>query len=176
MRCALCFGGLPEQRNDGADSQPGSLTITIQAMRRYGSYMPWAVTGAGGVRIHLLRDETGDRKYPHGNPPSPCASLDRNLITVTPGRTWMDTAFTPRNGKPVEVNALWIHSLDEAEDLGIPVPTSPVSARREFQRFWNKETGCLSDLIDPEDHSIRPNQVIAIALGMTGQRSGKSST
>jgi glycogen debranching enzyme len=108
-------------------------------------------------------------------PTSPVASLDRNLITVTPGSTWMDTAFTPRNGKPVEVNALWIHSLDEAEDLGIPVPTSPVSARREFQRFWNKETGCLSDLIDPEDHSIRPNQVIAIALGMTGQDQAKAA-
>ena len=36
----------------------------------------------------------------------------------------MDTAFTPREGKPVEINALWIHALDQAESMGIIPPVS----------------------------------------------------
>ena len=99
-------------------------------------------------------------------PSSPVARLDHDLISVVPGSTWMDTPFTPRAGKPVEVNALWVHALAEAEAMGIPVPVSSESARRTFGRFWNKERECLYDVIDPVDSSVRPNQVIAIALGL----------
>jgi len=99
-------------------------------------------------------------------PSSPVATLDHDLIVVVPGSTWMDTAFTPRAGKPVEVNALWVHALAEAEAMGIPVPVSSESARREFGRFWNKEQECLYDVIDPVDPSVRPNQVIPLALGL----------
>jgi len=99
-------------------------------------------------------------------PSSPVARLDHDLISVVPGSTWMDTAFTPRAGKPVEVNALWVHALAEAEAMGIPVPVSSESARRAFGQFWNKERECLYDVIDPVDPSVRPNQVIAIALGL----------
>ena len=31
-------------------------------------------------------------------PSSPVARLDHDLISVVPGSTWMDTAFTPRAG------------------------------------------------------------------------------
>jgi hypothetical protein len=99
-------------------------------------------------------------------PSSPVARLDHDLISVVPGSTWMDTAFTPRTGKPVEINALWVHVLAEAEAMGIPVPVSSESAHREFRQFWNEEKKCLYDVIDPIDPSIRPNQVIALALGI----------
>lgn len=99
-------------------------------------------------------------------PSSPVATLDRGLITVPAGSTWMDTRFTPRNGKPVEVNALWVHALTEAEGMGIPTPVDPASARKEFRRFWNPERQCLCDLLDPADPAVRPNQVIALALGI----------
>jgi len=106
--------------------------------------------------------ETILAKYPS----SPVARLDHDLITVVPGSTWMDTAFTPRAGKPVEINALWVQAITEAEALGIEVPGSSESAHRAFRQFWNEEKKCLYDVIDPIDPSVRPNQVIAIALGL----------
>ena len=98
-------------------------------------------------------------------PRSPVATLDGPLITVRPGTAWMDTQFTPRAGKPVEINALWINALNEAESMGIIPPVSVESARSAFQVFWNEEAQCLYDCIDPFDASIRPNQIFALALG-----------
>jgi predicted glycogen debranching enzyme len=108
-------------------------------------------------------------------PSSHVASLDHNLISVAPKSTWMDTDFTPREGKPVEINALWVNALKEADAMGIRTLVSPESAREEFQRFWNQEGQCLNDRIDPVDHSIRPNQVIAIALGLVDPEQATSA-
>ncbi len=99
-------------------------------------------------------------------PASPVASLDHELISVVPKSTWMDTGFTPREGKPVEINALWVNALMEAEAMGIRTSAGHEAAREEFQRFWNQNEQCLYDCIDPFDPSVRPNQVIAIALGL----------
>ena len=97
--------------------------------------------------------------------------------------TWMDAkhgdqVFTPRIGKPVEINALWLNALDVAVRLA--------SARRNmrekrfcesllaragasFARFWNEERACLFDVIDVDggsalDARIRPNQILAVSL------------
>jgi predicted glycogen debranching enzyme len=88
--------------------------------------------------------------------------------------TWMDArvgdrVITPRIGKPVEVQALWINALWIAS--GIDARWSPVfdRARRSFaERFWNAERGCLYDVIDVDhqpgrcDPTVRPNQILAI--------------
>lgn len=97
--------------------------------------------------------------------------------------TWMDAKFgdwvvTPRIGKPVEINALWLNALlvmaDLAEQLGCPpsvVENYQLQAdrvRHAFSRFWNPDTGCCFDVIDtPEgqdDPSVRPNQLLALSL------------
>ncbi|MGB7544580.1 MAG: amylo-alpha-1,6-glucosidase, partial [Methanothrix sp.] len=36
--------------------------------------------------------------------------------------------------------------------------------KASYGRFWNSETGCLYDVIDHEDASIRPNQIIAAGI------------
>ena len=102
-------------------------------------------------------------------PFSPVASIDNSLITVVPKSTWMDTEFTPRKGKPVEINALWVSALAESEVMGIATPVPFDSAREAFKMFWNEDKQCLFDRIDPVDPAIRPNQVIAIALGLVDQ-------
>jgi len=99
-------------------------------------------------------------------PSSDAASLDHDLISVAPKSTWMDTDFTPRHGKPVEINALWVSVLMEAKSMGIETPVSGESAHEAFKKFWNEDRKCLFDGIDPYDHSIRPNQVVALALGL----------
>jgi len=108
-------------------------------------------------------------------PCSDVASLDHNLISVVPKSTWMDTDFTPREGKPVEINALWVNALREADAMGIETPVSPEAALEAFQRFWNPEEQCLFDLIDPVDPAIRPNQVIALSFGLVPQPQATSA-
>lgn len=98
--------------------------------------------------------------------------------------TWMDAkrdgvVFTPRFGKPVEINALWYSALLEL--AGAIEGASPKAARelhqwadqagRSFATFWNAERGCLFDCLRPTLRGgweavadVRPNQVFAISL------------
>jgi len=96
------------------------------------------------------------------------------LIISGPQLTWMDARvdgkpITPRAGKACEINALWYKGLRRmellAKALGEPWSSDLAGRVREsYQRFWNSETGCLFDVIDHEDASIRPNQIIAAAI------------
>jgi predicted glycogen debranching enzyme len=94
--------------------------------------------------------------------------------------TWMDAQifgaiFTPRNGKPVEIQAMWFNSLsllsEWAKKLGLPHKkweALSVSVKRSFnKKFWYQRGGYLFDLIDGpqgDDVSLRPNQIFSIAL------------
>ncbi len=97
--------------------------------------------------------------------------------------TWMDAkhddcVFTPRIGKPVEINALWLNALDVAARLAIRVGDQAEASfcysllsrgGFSFNRFWNPAQSCLYDVIDVDggsasDAQVRPNQIIAVAL------------
>ena len=97
--------------------------------------------------------------------------------------TWMDAkhgdhVFTPRIGKPVEINALWLNALSVTASLAGRMRDSAQKrhaqallkrAEDSFARFWNAERGCLFDVIDVDggvtsDPGVRPNQVLAVAL------------
>jgi predicted glycogen debranching enzyme len=95
--------------------------------------------------------------------------------------TWMDakfgdTAFTPRYGKAVEINALWHDALCSLRDyyklrdktLSEHYGTMADETARSFRIvFWNAADRCLFDCILPDgtiDSSIRPNQVFAVSL------------
>jgi len=93
--------------------------------------------------------------------------------------TWMDAkvgdwVVTPRTGKPIEVNALWLNALvtmaSFARAIGKRTETYEFlakCARASFQRFWNNSTKCCYDVIDgpePCDSSVRPNQIFAVSL------------
>ena len=101
------------------------------------------------------------------------------LIVCGPALTWMDARVdgrpvTPRAGKCCEINALWYSGLLKLAKLAGAVGTSwdcetdcvdlAARVKKGYQRFWNSETGCLFDLLDPEDASIRPNQIIAVSV------------
>jgi predicted glycogen debranching enzyme len=84
--------------------------------------------------------------------------------------TWMDAVVdgrvvTPRRGKPVEVNALWVNALQIVAELTADdaLMQRAAAVRNTFERaFWNEDAGCCYDVIG--DASIRPNQVIALSL------------
>jgi glycogen debranching enzyme len=74
---------------------------------------------------------------------------------------------TLRGGKAVEINALWYNALRIAAALSDDgdLARRADAVREKFrERFWNATAGCLFDVVDPEDASIRPNQVFALSL------------
>jgi predicted glycogen debranching enzyme len=87
--------------------------------------------------------------------------------------TWMDAkvgdwVVTPRIGKPVEVQALWINALHVGAKLSARWGRIAKQATASFQeRFWNP-AGWLHDVVDPDgragvvDSSFRPNQIFAV--------------
>ena len=88
--------------------------------------------------------------------------------------TWMDAkvgdwVVTPRIGKPVEVQALWLNALwigAQQNSRWEALFHSGVEVFRES--FWNESRRCLFDVIDCDrrmgtrDASLRPNQIFAV--------------
>ncbi len=109
-------------------------------------------------------------------------AADGLLYAGEPGvqLTWMDAKIgdwvvTPRTGKAVEVNAVWINALETmtlfARVLKISsdgYETLSSKAKEGFHRFWNAERQCCYDVIDApgigNDASLRPNQIFAVSL------------
>ena len=88
-----------------------------------------------------------------------------------------DWVVTPRMGKPVEVHALWYNALKIFAQLlewngqqhdAWQVNLSAEKAKKSFEeKFWFAEGNFLYDVIDENgnpDHSLRPNQLLAISL------------
>ncbi len=130
---------------------------------------------------------------PHGVRMDPATGL----IWSPPHFTWMDTNYpagTPREGYPVEIQALWIRLLRQLGQLfasgrlsGKPVLNTPAGphdildlaglAARSFERlFWLEERGyCADVLLAPAntgadqatpDDALRSNGLLAISLGI----------
>ena len=94
--------------------------------------------------------------------------------------TWMDAKIgdwvvTPRTGKPVEINALWINALKTMAGFSRMLGKSgdgyeklAAKATASFQKFWNAERNCCFDVIDSpgisNDAALRPNQILAVSL------------
>jgi predicted glycogen debranching enzyme len=104
------------------------------------------------------------------------ATDDGLLAAGEPGQqlTWMDARvdgreITPRIGKPVEIQALWLNALAIGARFSERWQTLLNVARRNFElRFWNDELGYLADVVDCNhrpgevDLTLRPNQVFAV--------------
>ncbi len=88
--------------------------------------------------------------------------------------TWMDAkvgdwVVTPRIGKPVEVQALWLNALAIGTTFSKRWEEVLQRGRGAFEaRFWNEERGFLYDIVDVghrpgvNDPAFRPNQVYAV--------------
>ena len=102
---------------------------------------------------------------------------DDGLLTVgTPGSapTWMNARrdgvpVTPRVGKPVEIEALWLTVLRLAGDVWPRWDAVHQRGRTAFRdRFWDSDAGHLADVIDVDhvpgtrDTRLRPNQLLAV--------------
>jgi predicted glycogen debranching enzyme len=100
---------------------------------------------------------------------------DGLLYAGAPGSqlTWMDAkvgdhVVTPRAGKPVEIQALWLNALHAVRELENNFELVLERGRRHFEaRFWNESAQALYDVVDVAgepgclDASLRPNQIFA---------------
>ena len=104
--------------------------------------------------------------------------------------TWMDAkvngkAVTPRNGKAVEINAMWYNALKIMQDISsklkkhlhnIEYSYIAKKCKSSFEeKFYNKDKKCLYDVIKIEqkqfsvnetakDDRVRPNQIFALSM------------
>jgi predicted glycogen debranching enzyme len=88
--------------------------------------------------------------------------------------TWMDAkvgdwVVTPRSGKPVEVQALWLNALTIGSSFAAEWATTFQQGCESFRtRFWNDAGGYLHDVVDVDhragttDATFRPNQIFAV--------------
>jgi predicted glycogen debranching enzyme len=104
------------------------------------------------------------------------ADNDGLLAAGVPGvqLTWMDAkidgkVITPRIGKPVEVQALWINALAIAKRFSPKWEHLFEKAALAFEnRFWNEAKHQLFDVVDVDhqpgtvDPLTRPNQIFAV--------------
>ena len=96
--------------------------------------------------------------------------------TETTQNTWMDAkingiAITPRNGKVVELNALWYNALKTLENLSKKFEDEEATAfykkeaakhKKVFEKvFYNEKKKSLYDVLG--DSKVRPNQLFAIS-------------
>jgi predicted glycogen debranching enzyme len=177
-------GLLPNNFPDAAGDEPGRNTVDASL------WYPLAIAA--------YVDATGDQTLVDELLPTLRDVLDHHLAGTRygigadpdgllragePGQqlTWMDARvgdreITPRIGKPVEIQALWINALlvvgawcrgidDAASGRYVDVARR---AREAFAaRFWHPELGYLADVVDGpdgDDTSLRPNQLLALSL------------
>ncbi|QDU98990.1 amylo-alpha-1,6-glucosidase [Lignipirellula cremea] len=88
--------------------------------------------------------------------------------------TWMDAkvgdwVVTPRIGKPVEIQALWLSALHIAGQFSDRWTDRFQQGKASFvDKFWNADRGCLFDVVDDQheagrvDDAMRPNQIFAV--------------
>lgn len=102
------------------------------------------------------------------------------LIYSPPHFTWMDTnypAATPREGYPVEIQALWIASLRlVARKIDAAWIALAEKAARSLARLFAVKEGWLADCLRAaaetpaeqatQEDALRPNQLLALTLGV----------
>ncbi|CAN8074592.1 unnamed protein product [Agarophyton chilense] len=121
-----------------------------------------------GTRFGIIQDEDGLLR-------AGCAGL---------ALTWMDAktdiVYTQRDGKAVELAALWYNALnsmaffaselEKEDDCDTFTGMADLTEQSFQEKFWNGERGYCYDVIEggesgtKTDSSLRPNQLIAASL------------
>lgn len=128
--------------------------------------------------------------YLRGTPNGIRVDAASGLVWSPSHFTWMDTnypASTPREGYPVEIQALWIRLLRQLDRLGIAPDGeawSEIATRAEHslnEHFWLEDKGWFADVLLAKfgvsardavrDEALRSNCLFPISLGLvTGER------
>ena len=137
-----------------------------------------AETGGRTLRQVLASIASG---YLAGTPNGIKVDATSGLVWSPSHFTWMDTNYpagTPREGFPIEIQALWIRLLRQLASLEPGAPWNALANRaaQSLEFFWWEPLGCYHDTLQapscspaaeatPDGH-VRPNQLFAISLGL----------
>ena len=150
------------------------------------------VDASGRTLAEVLRSIAAG--YLPGTPNGIRVDAASGLVFSPSHFTWMDTNYpagTPREGYPIEIQALWIRLLRQLDRLGIAPAAEAwgeLAARAEVslhELFWLPEHGWFADclLARPggsardavRDEALRSNCLLPISLGLvTGERARRT--
>jgi len=177
--------GLPPAVRGSSSAAPGPVRAAGQ-MPASAYRLP--VDPSGRTTADVLRSIAVG--YLRGAPNGVRVDPASGLVWSPSPFTWMDTnhpAGTPREGYPIEIQALWIRLLRQLERIGAPPEEEPWGtlagrATASLQdRFWLEERGWYSDVllggagVPAKDalpsNALRGNHLLPVSLGLvTGQR------
>lgn len=153
---------------NGADYRSGDATLwLLYAVEEY-----VRATGDRRLLARLYpRLQESVEAHRSGTPAGVRMEVD-GLLRCPPVATWMDTRWTPRAGKPVEVQALWHNGLRAMESFARLLKRDPADYRALAERaaasFRAKFTGPpaapLLDVAEPGEARLRPNGLLALSL------------
>jgi starch synthase (maltosyl-transferring) len=145
----------------------------------------------GGRSVAQVLESIG-RSHVLGTPNGIGMDAESGLIWSPAHFTWMDTnhpACTPREGYPIEIQALWIRLARQLQRLGVePVrePWGTLAARAEAsltRLFWLEDRRWLADLLKAKagtpaanataDDALRSNALFAVGLGVVTGRQAR---
>ncbi len=180
----LLAGMIPNRFPEGGGSTYNAVDASLWYALRCGRHLltakgDVAAADAARLRSAVRRVIEG---YLAGTQHGIHVDDDGLVHAADPGQqlTWMDAkvdgwVVTPRAGKPVEVQALWVGVLEagarlfQADDRAFAgeLAERAAWARSSFAaRFWCESRGHLYDVIDGpmRDYTLRPNQLYALGL------------
>ena len=167
-----CSEGMIPNRFDDYTNQPHYNTVDaslwfvhacFEYLRRSGDHQTFETTLLTACRAIVKGYREGTRFHIKMDPEDGLISQGDKDTQLT----WMDAkcngvAFTPRQGKPVEINALWYNALVlmGEKDLAAKV------AENFREKFWISPFRGLADVVEGErrDTRVRPNQIFAASL------------
>ncbi len=162
------------------------------ACEELGCAMPDFYSAKGGSSDRTIHDVLSSiaENYAKGTSNGIRMDADSALIWSPSHFTWMDTnhpAGTPREGYPIEIQALWIRLLRQLERIGGRVGSKrwddltdrAMASLEKF--FWLEQRGYYADLLIAKpsqraveakaDDALRSNYLLAVSLGLVaGER------
>ncbi len=175
--------GADDSNRDTADAPLWLIIAAEELLRRTGTEL--LDTDCGGRSLRDVMRSIIDA-YIAGCPNGVRMDDESGLVYSPPHFTWMDTDFpagTPREGYPVEIQALWFRALRVCgalfgrDDLGALATRVADSIRARYSAAGMPG---LSDSLHADgfvpaagavaDDHVRPNQLLAITLGAVGDR------
>jgi starch synthase (maltosyl-transferring) len=171
---------------DTSDAPLWFFTVCADLLRTTGDSDFLNADCNGRTLTRVLKDMAAD--FMTGTPNGVAMDPETALIFSPAHFTWMDTNYpagTPRQGYPIEIQALWFAALDFLADIDGPGRAKwRALARRVRSRiqelFWRPDLGYLADCRHARpgqgassaaaDDALRPNQLLAVTLGAVSER------
>jgi len=170
IKCGLVPNGYDEMTGKPLYNSADASLLLFEAVQRYVDYSgDYEFIGEIKDKLaHIIESYKSGITLDDNN-----IYLDTDYLLVSgtehTQNTWMDAKaggnpVTPRNGKAVEINAMWYNALIIMGEIaeGEYHELAEKTKKAFMKKFYNKDKKCLYDVIG--DDKIRPNQIFALSL------------